>query len=326
MSKLLKINNLKTYFNTNSGLVKAVDGINFALEKNEILSIVGESGCGKSVTSKTILGLIGSKKNEIVEGEVIFKGEDLLKKNYSQMRKIRGKEISTVFQDPMTSLNPLHKVGAQIAEVLRIHENMNKKQANLRAVEMLEKVGIPSAESRADQYPHQFSGGMRQRAIIAMALACKPDLLIADEPTTALDVTIQAQILDLLKELRDDLGTAIIIITHDLGVVAEVSDSVAVMYAGKLAEKAPVKKLFSDPLHPYTQGLLKSIPKPGSRERLEPIEGQPPDLHDLKAGCNFADRCKFSFEKCKKSTPEMELRAAEHLVSCWLYEEGTSNE
>ncbi len=325
MSNLLEVKRLKTYFNTNSGLVKAVDGINFSLEKNEILSIVGESGCGKSVTSKTILGLIGSKKNEIVEGEVLFKGEDLLEKNYSQMRKIRGKEISTVFQDPMTSLNPLHKVGAQIAEVLRIHENMNKKQANIRAVEMLEKVGIPSAESRADQYPHQFSGGMRQRAIIAMALACKPDLLIADEPTTALDVTIQAQILDLLKELRDDLGTAIIIITHDLGVVAEVSDSVAVMYAGRLAEKAPVKKLFSEPLHPYTQGLLKSIPKPGSRKRLEPIEGQPPDLHDLKVGCNFEERCKFAFEKCKELSPEMELRAAEHLVSCWLYEEGTVN-
>ncbi len=326
MSNLLEVNRLKTYFNTNSGLVKAVDGINFSLEKNEILSIVGESGCGKSVTSKTILGLIGSKKNEIVEGEVLFKGENLLKKNYSQMRKIRGKEISTVFQDPMTSLNPLHKVGAQIAEVLRIHENMNKKKANMRAVEMLEKVGIPSAESRADQYPHQFSGGMRQRAIIAMALACKPDLLIADEPTTALDVTIQAQILDLLKEMRDDLGTAIIIITHDLGVVAEVSDSVAVMYAGRLAEKAPAKKLFSEPLHPYTQGLLKSIPKPGSRKRLEPIEGQPPDLHDLKAGCNFADRCKFAFDKCREITPEMESRAAEHLVSCWLYEEGIVNE
>jgi oligopeptide/dipeptide ABC transporter ATP-binding protein len=326
LSNLLEVNRLKTYFNTNSGLVKAVDGINFSLEKNEILSIVGESGCGKSVTSKTILGLIGSKKNEIVEGEVLFKGENLLKKNYRQMRKIRGKEISTVFQDPMTSLNPLHKVGAQIAEVLRIHENMNKKKANMRAVEMLEKVGIPSAESRADQYPHQFSGGMRQRAIIAMALACKPDFLIADEPTTALDVTIQAQILDLLKELRDDLGTAIIIITHDLGVVAEVSDSVAVMYAGRLAEKAPVKKLFSEPLHPYTQGLLKSIPKPGSRKRLEPIEGQPPDLHDLKAGCNFADRCKFAFDKCREITPEMESRAAEHLVSCWLYEEGIVNE
>jgi oligopeptide/dipeptide ABC transporter ATP-binding protein len=326
LSKLLEVNRLKTYFNTNSGLVKAVDGINFSLEKNEILSIVGESGCGKSVTSKTILGLIGSKKNEIVEGEVLFKGEDLLKKNYNQMRKIRGKEISTVFQDPMTSLNPLHKVGAQIAEVLRIHEKMDKKQANIRAVEMLEKVGIPSAESRADQYPHQFSGGMRQRAIIAMALACKPDLLIADEPTTALDVTIQAQILDLLKEMRDDLGTAIIIITHDLGVVAEISDSVAVMYAGRFAEKAAVKKLFSEPLHPYTEGLLKSIPKPGSRKRLEPIEGQPPDLHDLKAGCNFAERCSYAFAKCRETTPEMEERAAEHLVSCWLYEEGTDNE
>jgi len=326
LSKLLEINNLKTYFNTNSGIVKAVDGINFSLEKNEILSIVGESGCGKSVTAKTILGLIGEKKNEVVEGEVNFKGEDLLKKTYQEMRKIRGKEISTVFQDPMTSLNPLHKVGAQIAEVLIIHENMAKKEANKKAVEMLDKVGIPSAESRAAQYPHQFSGGMRQRAIIAMALACKPDLLIADEPTTALDVTIQAQILDLLKDLRDELGTAIIIITHDLGVVAEVSDNVAVMYAGRLAEKAPVKTLFAEPLHPYTQGLLKSIPKPGSRKRLEPIEGQPPDLHDLKAGCNFAERCEYAFEKCRKVTPVMEMAAPEHRVSCWLYDEGVENE
>jgi len=321
LSKLLEVNNLKTYFNTKSGLVKAVDGINFSLQKNEILSIVGESGCGKSVTAKTILGLIGEKKNEIVEGEVNFKGEDLLKKNYNEMRKIRGKEISTVFQDPMTSLNPLHKIGAQIAEVLIIHENMEKKEAKKKAVEMLDKVGIPSAESRADQYPHQFSGGMRQRAIIAMALACKPDLLIADEPTTALDVTIQAQILDLLKDLRDELGTAVIMITHDLGVVAEISDSVAVMYAGRLAEKAPVKKLFVEPQHPYTQGLLKSIPKPGSRKRLEPIEGQPPDLHNLKAGCNFADRCEHVFAKCRRETPLMKRTSTDHEVSCWLNEE-----
>ncbi len=322
MANLLEVKNLKTHFKSKKGLVKAVDGIDYSLRKKEILSIVGESGCGKSVSSRTVLGLIGHKKNEIVSGEVNFKGENLLEKSYNEMRKIRGNKISTVFQDPMTSLNPLHKVGKQIAEVLIIHQNMNKKQAWEKAVELLDSVGIPSAAQRADQYPHQFSGGMRQRAIIAMALACRPDLLIADEPTTALDVTIQAQILDLLEEMREEMGTAIIMITHDLGVVAEISDSVAVMYAGKLVEKAAVKELFAEPKHPYTKGLLKSIPKAGSREKLDPIIGQPPDLHSLKKGCNFAERCDYAFERCRKESPEMKELKPEHLVSCWLYEEG----
>jgi len=321
VAKLLEVKNLKTHFKSKKGLVKAVDGIDYSVREKEILSIVGESGCGKSVSSRTVLGLIGQKKNEIVSGEVNFKGENLLEKSYSEMRKVRGNEISTVFQDPMTSLNPLHKVGKQIAEVLIIHENMSKKDAWARAVELLDNVGIPSAAQRAGQYPHQFSGGMRQRAIIAMALACKPDLLIADEPTTALDVTIQAQILDLLEEMREEMGTAIIMITHDLGVVAEVSDSVAVMYAGKLVEKAAVKSLFAEPKHPYTKGLLKSIPKAGSREKLDPITGQPPDLHSLKAGCNFAERCDYAFARCRKESPEMEEVEAGHFVSCWLYEE-----
>jgi oligopeptide/dipeptide ABC transporter ATP-binding protein len=321
LANLLEVKNLKTHFKSKKGLVKAVDGIDFSVREKEILSIVGESGCGKSVSSRTILGLIGHKKNEIVSGQVNFKGENLLEKSYNQMREIRGKKISTVFQDPMTSLNPLHKVGKQIAEVLIIHENMSKKEAGQRAVELLDTVGIPAAAQRAGQYPHQFSGGMRQRAIIAMALACKPDLLIADEPTTALDVTIQAQILDLLEEMREEMGTAIIMITHDLGVVAEVSDSVAVMYAGKLVEKAKVKELFAEPKHPYTKGLLKSIPRAGSREKLDPIIGQPPDLHSLKAGCNFADRCDYAFAKCRKESPAMKEIEADHLVSCWLYEE-----
>ena len=322
MANLLEVKNLKTHFKSKKGLVKAVDGINYSVKEKEILSIVGESGCGKSVSSRTVLGLIGHKKNEIVSGEVNFKGENLLEKSYNEMRKIRGNKISTVFQDPMTSLNPLHKVGKQIAEVLIIHQNMNKKQAWKRAVELLDSVGIPAAAQRAAQYPHQFSGGMRQRAIIAMALACKPDLLNADEPTTALDVTIQAQILDLLEEMREEMGTAIIMITHDLGVVAEVSDSVAVMYAGKLVEKAAVKELFAEPKHPYTKGLLKSIPKAGSREKLDPIIGQPPDLYALKTGCNFADRCDYAFDRCRKESPEMKGLEGGHLVSCWLYEEG----
>lgn len=321
MRNLLEVNNLTTYFKSNKGLIKAVDGINFTVSSREILAIVGESGCGKSVTAKTILGLIGQKKNEIIGGEVLFKGENLLTKNYREMQQIRGKEISTVFQDPMTSLNPLHKVGQQIAEVLTIHEQISRQAARKQAINILTKVGIPSAASRAEQYPHQFSGGMRQRAIIAMALVCRPDLLIADEPTTALDVTIQAQILDLLQDLRHELKTAIIMITHDLGVVAEISDTVAVMYAGHLVEKAPVKLLFAEARHPYTRGLLNSIPRPGSRKKLEPIPGQPPDLHNLKTGCNFADRCPSVMVKCRQQSPLLKKIAPDHQAACWLYEE-----
>jgi oligopeptide/dipeptide ABC transporter ATP-binding protein len=319
MSKeLLDVKNLKIHFRTRDGLVKAVDGIDFSVKENEIVSIVGESGCGKSVTARTIMGLIGQKKNEIISGEVNYKGEDLLEKDDESMRKLRGNKISIIFQDPMTTLNPVYTVGSQIAEVSLIHENTSEKSAWEKAIDMLKKVGIPSSEQRANQYPHQFSGGMRQRAIIGMGLACQPDLLIADEPTTALDVTIQAQILDLLKDLRKDTGAAIILITHDLGVVAEISDKVVVMYAGMITERAPVRELFNNPLHPYTRGLLDSIPIPGKKERLTPIEGQPPDLHDIKPGCRFAHRCKLAEGKCFEEIPPLKEIEKGHYIACWM--------
>ncbi|WP_102345106.1 ABC transporter ATP-binding protein [Bacillus sp. Marseille-P3661] len=320
--KVLEVKNLKTYFNTRNGLVKAVDGVDFDVKKGEILAIVGESGCGKSVTSQSIMRLIGQKKSEIISGEVLYKGDNLLDKSESEMRELRGKNISMIFQDPMTSLNPVYTVGAQIAEVPRIHDKADKKSAWKRAIEMIKKVGIPSPESRATQYPHQFSGGMRQRGVIAMSLAGNPDLLICDEPTTALDVTIQAQVLDLIRDLRDETNAAIVMITHDLGVVAELCDTVAVMYAGKIVEKASVEELFANPQHPYTKGLLASLPKPGSRERLTPIEGQPPNLHNLPQGCRFADRCPFVMSKCREKQPELiESSFKNHHVACWLEEE-----
>jgi oligopeptide/dipeptide ABC transporter ATP-binding protein len=320
--KVLEVRNLKTHFNTRNGLVKAVDGVDFDVKKGEILAIVGESGCGKSVMSQSILRLIGQKKSEIMSGEILYKGENLLEKSEVEMRGLRGKKISMIFQDPMTSLNPVYTVGSQIAEVPMIHEKVDKKKAFQKAIDMIKKVGIPSPESRATQYPHQFSGGMRQRGVIAMSLACNPDLLIADEPTTALDVTIQAQVLDLLRNLRDETNAAIVLVTHDLGVVAEFCDSVAVMYAGKIVEKASVKELFANPQHPYTKGLLGSLPKPGSRERLTPIEGQPPNLHDLPAGCRFADRCPHVMSKCHEKLPELkQTNQKDHEVACWLEEE-----
>ncbi len=315
---LIEVKNLKTHFKTRRGLVKAVDDISFSVERKEIMAIVGESGCGKSVTSRTIMGLVGKEKNEIVDGKIIFKGENLLEKNKEEMRKIRGDDISIIFQDPMTSLNPVYTVGSQIAEVPVIHKKEKRKNAWQRAIEMLQKVGIPSARSRADQYPHQFSGGMRQRGVIAMSLICQPDLLIADEPTTALDVTIQSQILKLLQNLRDDINSGIVLITHNLGVVAEICDYVAVMYAGRLMEKSPVDKLFNNPIHPYTKGLLKSLPIPGKKVRLTPIKGQPPDLHDLPSGCRFSHRCPDAFAKCYKQAPPMFKVEENHYVSCWL--------
>lgn len=314
----IEVKNLKTHFRTRKGLVKAVDGVSFKVHKGEILALVGESGCGKSVTSLTIMGLIGRKKNEIVKGEIMLKGEDILKKTHEERRKLRGTQMAMIFQDPMTSLNPVYTVGTQIAEMPIIHKNMKKKPAWKIAVDMLRKVGIPLPESRANQYPHQFSGGMRQRGVIAMSLSCNPELLIADEPTTALDVTIQAQILDLLRKLRDETNSAIIMITHDLGVVAETSDTVAVMYAGKIVEKAPVVELFKNPLHPYTKGLLASIPKPGIRKRLQTIEGQPPDLHNIPKGCSFSSRCPYAFEKCKAESPDLKEMSRNHKISCWL--------
>lgn len=317
----IEVKNLKTHFRTRKGLVKAVDGVSFKVHKGEILALVGESGCGKSVTSLSIMGLIGRKKNEIVQGEIILKGENLLEKTEEEKRKLRGTQMAMIFQDPMTSLNPVYTVGTQIAEMPIIHKNMDKKSAWNIAINMLRKVGIPSPESRAKQYPHQFSGGMRQRGVIGMSLACNPELLIADEPTTALDVTIQAQILDLLCKLRDETNSGIIMITHDLGVVAEISDTVAVMYAGKIVEKAPAIELFKNPLHPYTKGLLASIPKPGIRKKLTTIEGQPPDLHNIPVGCSFSPRCPYASKKCETESPYLKEFDSGHKVSCWLEEE-----
>lgn len=316
---LLDVKDLKTHFKTDKGIVKAVDGISFQIKKGEILGIVGESGCGKSITSQTILRLVGSKKNELVSGEVIFDGENLLTKSEREMLQIRGSKIGLIAQDPMTSLNPVYTVGNQIAEVPLIHEKVSRKSAWNTAVSMLKKVGIPSAEERARQYPHQFSGGMRQRGVIGMALAGNPSLLIADEPTTALDVTIQAQVLDLILKLREETEAAIMMITHDLGVVAEICDTVAVMYAGKIVEKAPVEKLFEDPQHPYTKGLLASLPQVGNKERLKPVEGQPPNLSEVGQGCHFADRCPQAFDLCNQEHPDFYQSAPNHHTACYLY-------
>lgn len=320
---ILDVQELKVHFHTRKGVVKAVDGVSFDVKKGEIMAIVGESGSGKSVTSQAILRLIGQKKSEKLSGEVKYNGENLLLKTERQMQRMRGNQISMIFQDPMTSMNPVYKVGEQIAELPLIHQQASKKSAWKKAVDMLRTVGIPSPESRAHQYPHQFSGGMRQRGVIAMGLTMEPDLLIADEPTTALDVTIQAQILDLLRDLRDDLGTAIVLITHDLGVVAELCDRAAVMYAGRIVEQASVKTLFTNPRHPYTKGLLASVPKPGNRERLQPIEGQPPNLGQLPVGCAFADRCPYVMARCKEERPDLISAGDDHQSACWLEEEET---
>lgn len=315
--EMLQIKNLKTYFFTGPNPVKSVDGVNLAVDKGQTLGIVGESGSGKSVTSMSIMRLI-AHPGKIVDGEIIFENKDLLKVSEQEMRKIRGNEISMIFQDPMTALNPVFTVGEQIAEVIRLHQQADKKEAMKRAVEMLRIVGIPEPEQRVKQYPHEFSGGMRQRAMIAMALACNPKLLIADEPTTALDVTVQAQILRLMKSLQHKFDTAIILITHDLGVVAETCDYVAVMYAGNCIEYTDVKTLFAKPLHPYTWGLLNSQPKLSStgKEMLEPIEGNPPDLSKLDDGCNFAPRCPYAKEICHKEKPVLREMAENHQAAC----------
>jgi len=323
---VLEVKNLKTHFRTRKGVVKAVDGVSFKVHKGETFALVGESGCGKSVTCMTIMGLIGRKKNEVVTGDILFKGRNITSISKEERRKLRGKNMSIIFQDPMTSLNPVYTVGTQIAEMPIIHEGKSQSKAKEIAVNMLKKVGIPSPDKRVDEYPHQFSGGMRQRGVIGMSLACNPELLIADEPTTALDVTIQAQILELLRKLKEDTESAIIMITHDLGVVAEVSDSVGVMYAGTLVEKAPVKELFKKPLHPYTRGLLKSIPKPGSKERLTIIEGQPPDLHNAPKGCKFYPRCSYAMDKCREEMPELIEIEKGHKAACWLNEVNKNGE
>jgi oligopeptide/dipeptide ABC transporter ATP-binding protein len=320
---LLDVKNLKTYFYTEDGVVKAVDGVDFAVYPGEVLGLVGESGCGKSVTSFSIMRLVGVP-GKIVDGEIWFEGEDLLKIPESEMVRLRGKEISMIFQQPQSSLNPVFTAGDQVAEVFQIHEKLVKEKAWDEAVELLKLVGIPDAGRKAKAFPHEMSGGQAQRVMIAMALALKPHLLIADEPTTALDVTIQAQILDLIRNLREKLNTAVILITHDLGVIAEMADRVAVMYAGRIVEQADVRTLFDQPLHPYTQGLIASIPVLGNvTEKLDVIPGSVPNLVDLPPGCPFAPRCRsrvqYNLSICTEVEPQLEMIEPEHKVSCWLY-------
>jgi len=318
---LLDVRQLHTHFFTKAGIVKAVDGVGFTVKPGETLGIVGESGSGKSITAMSILGLIPSPPGKIVDGAIYFKGENLLSKNEKQLRQIRGKEIGMVFQDPMTSLNPVFTIEKQMIETLRTHENMSKKQAKSRALELLHLVGIPDPEKRITNYPHEFSGGMRQRIMIAIALSCNPSLLIADEPTTALDVTIQAQILELFKKMQQELDMGIIMITHDLGVVAEVCDRVMVMYAGKPAEFSETKNLFAHGKHPYTLGLMNSIPKiTPDKQKLEAIDGVPPDLHALPKGCSFAPRCKHVMDSCLNTDPALRKVDHNHHVRCLLYE------
>jgi oligopeptide/dipeptide ABC transporter ATP-binding protein len=318
--KLLEVNGLKVRFATEDGIVRAVDGVDFELERGKVLGIVGESGSGKSVTAMTLLGLTRDK-NTRFEGEVLYRDQDLLSLPESRLREVRGNEIAMIFQDPMTSLNPVYTVGSQIVEAITTHEQASKSEAKRRAIELLRQVGIPNPQVRVDDYPHQFSGGMRQRAMIAMALSCNPDILIADEPTTALDVTIQAQILELLDRLRADFDSAVILITHDLGVVAEVADDIVVMYAGRIVERGAKRQLFYDPQHPYTWGLLGSIPRLDrpKPERLHSIEGTPPSLINLPEGCKFRPRCPHAFEKCNEE-PELKNRVDSpgHLDRCWL--------
>jgi peptide/nickel transport system ATP-binding protein len=318
--RLLEVKDLKVQFATEDGIVKAVDGASFELDRGRVLGIVGESGSGKSVTAMTLLGLTRDK-NTRFEGEVLYKGRNVLQMREDELQEVRGNEMSMIFQDPMTSLNPVYTVGAQICEAIKIHERAEKRAARRRAIELLRQVGIPNADSRVDNYPHEFSGGMRQRAMIAMALACNPDVLIADEPTTALDVTIQAQIIELIDRLKDDFNSAVILITHDLGVVAEIADEIVVMYAGRIVERGKTRDLFYDPQHPYTWGLLGSIPRLDrpKQERLHSIKGMPPSLIRTPTGCKFRPRCPHAFDKCMEE-PGLENRVEEpgHLDRCWL--------
>lgn len=318
---LLEVRDLQIHFRTASSVNRAVDGLSFDIHAGEALAVVGESGCGKSVTSMSILGLLPTPPGKIA-GQINFRGEDLLKKSDGQMRKLRGSEIGMIFQEPMTSLNPVFTIGQQIGESVRLHENASRGAARDRAIEMLRLVGIPSPEQRVDEYPHQLSGGMRQRAMIAIALACNPALLVADEPTTALDVTIQAQILDLMQDLRSKVGSAVMLITHDLGVVAEFAERVLVMYAGRKVEEARVDDLFRTPRHPYTQGLLNAVPKLGSSlsasgsVRLAEIPGRVPDLSKPLQGCAFAERCPLAQDVCRRIDPALEAKAPGHLAAC----------
>jgi len=320
MASLLEVKDLRTYFYTEEGIVKAVDGITYDVKEGETAALVGESGCGKSVSALSLLRLIPIPPGRIVSGEVIFQGEDLLGMSEDEIRHVRGNRISMVFQEPMTSLNPVLTIGKQLTEALELHLKLDKEAAMRRAVQLLEMVGVAEAQRRVADYPHQFSGGMRQRVMIAMALSCNPKLLIADEPTTALDVTIQAQVLEVMARLSRELGTAVIIITHNLGVVARYADRVNVMYAGKIIEASTSANVYGDPRHPYTLGLLRSVPRLDqvSQERLVPIEGQPPDLAHLPQGCSFYARCAYRIDQCREEFPPLRPVAEDHFAACWV--------
>ncbi len=318
--QLIQVKDLRTSFFTPDGELKAVDGVSFSIEQGKTLGLVGESGCGKSVTALSIMRLVPSPPGRVVGGEVLYRGRDLLRLNGDEMRKVRGNEISMIFQEPMTSLNPVFTIGNQIGEAIRLHQGLSKRETREKTIEMLRLVKIADPESRVDDYPHQLSGGMRQRVMIAMALSCKPSLLIADEPTTALDVTIQAQILELMKELQEKLGMALLLITHDLGVVAEQADEVAIMYAGKIVERAKTKAIFDRPLHPYTVGLLNSLPgvEGEKKKRLEAIPGVVPSPLDLPGGCRFRDRCPKAAGICGEAEPELVEKERDHWVACYF--------
>ena len=323
MANLLELKDLATHFFTQDGVVKAVDGISYTLAEGEVLGVVGESGCGKSVHALSIMRLVANPPGRIVAGEILFEGENLLNMDDSEMRHIRGNRIAMVFQEPMTSLNPVLTIGRQLTETLELHQKMARREARTRAAELLQTVGIPDSESRLSDYPHQFSGGMRQRVMIAMALSCNPRLIIADEPTTALDVTIQAQILELMRDLAVEFGTAMVIITHNLGVVARYAHRVVVMYAGKIVETGTAHDIYRNPRHPYTIALLNSVPRLDATERvrLDAIEGLPPDLVDLPQGCSFAPRCKYAYERCTQETPALLETDTNHTSACWRHDE-----
>jgi len=320
MAPLLQVKDLRTYFYTEEGVVKAVDGVTYDVEEGETLALVGESGCGKSVSALALLRLIPIPPGRIVSGEVLFDGEDLLKMSEEEIRHIRGNKISMVFQEPMTSLNPVLTIGKQLTEAIELHLKLDREAANQRAIQLLEMVGVAEAERRVADYPHQFSGGMRQRVMIAMALSCNPKLLIADEPTTALDVTIQAQVLEVMARLSSEFGTSVIIITHNLGVVARYANRVNVMYAGKIIESSSAAVVYGDPRHPYTLGLLNSVPRldQATDQKLIPIEGLPPDLSHLPPGCSFYPRCTFRIDKCREEYPPLQLVAENHYAACWV--------
>ncbi len=323
MATLLEVKDLQTHFFTMDGVVKAVDGVSYDLEEGETLGLVGESGCGKSVSALSLMRLIPDPPGKIVNGEVVLDGEDILKIDMDDMRNIRGAKMSMVFQEPMTSLNPVLTIERQLTETLQLHKGMSKVEARREGIDLLSRVGIPDPEQRIKQYPHQFSGGMRQRVMIAMALSCSPRLIIADEPTTALDVTIQAQILELMKSLTTEFGVALIVITHNLGVVARYADRVNIMYAGRIIERGTAREIYSNPRHPYTVGLLRSVPRLDlpRRAKLDPIEGQPPDLVNLPAGCAFRARCRWAVDKCATDMPMLEETSPNHWSACWRAED-----